>query len=157
MTDEEIDAEVDRLLGPSGRNAPADERSQIEREFRERYKGFLNILHINETDHREFVRTYLLREKVRQFVGDKVPTVAEQVHVYRLSVIPEGEIEIMKLKYEEAVTAHGTSPEGLHEAFKGITREFGKDALRLSGWEASWDGCPPACTRSTTRSSSIWT
>ena len=136
VTEEEIDAEVDRLLGPTGRDAPADERQQIEREFRERYKGFLNILHINEADHREFVKTYLLREKVRQFVGDKVPTVAEQAHVYRISVLPEGEIEIMKLKYEEAVNAHGTSPEGLQAAFKGIAREFAVDdpeTIRVGG------------------------
>ncbi len=136
VTDEEIDDEIDRLLGPSGRYAPADERPQVEREFRERYKGFLNLLQINESDHREFVRTYMLREKVRQFVGDAVPTVAEQIRLYRLSVVPEDELEILKLKYEEAVTTGGTNPEALHEAFKALAREFGRDdpeTLRRGG------------------------
>lgn len=140
VTDDEVDAEISRLLGPTGKDVPTDESQQVEREFRERYRGFLNLLHIGESDHREFVRTYLLREEVRQFIGDSVPTVAEQAHVYRVGISPDDEVEIMKLKYEESLVRDGTEPEALHEAFKAISREFGRDGPELlrAGGDLGW-------------------
>ena len=140
ITDEEVDGEIDRLLGPSGRNAPAAERQQIEREFRERYKGFLNILHIGESDHREFVRTYLMREKLRQFIGESVPNVAEQVHLYRFTVSPNDELEIIRLKYEESLSTGGKEPEAFHESFKALAREFARDGSEVArlGGELGW-------------------
>ncbi len=140
VTEKEIDEEIGSLLGPTGDNAPEDERQQIQREFRERYKEFLNLLLITESDHREFVRTYLIRAKVRQFVGDSVPSVSKQAHIYRMAVMPDDEVEIMKLKYEESVAKGGKNPQNLRDAFKLVAREFGRDDPEIlrRGGDLGW-------------------
>tara|TARA_A100001037_G_C14835035_1_gene493858 strand:+ start:17 stop:565 length:549 start_codon:yes stop_codon:yes gene_type:complete len=70
----------------------------------------------------------MLREQMRQYVGETVPTVAEQVYLHRIMILPDDEIDIMKKKYED-----GTP-------FKYIVREFSKDNEEVirRGGEIGW-------------------
>ena len=135
ISKEEVDNEIRGIIlqnDPSTLSVPKD---QLEREFQERYRAYLNTLQISDSEHRELVRRSLLREQFRQFIGDSVPTVAEQVHTHRILVNPANEVDIMLVKLRDAI-GESTEPEDLQAAFASIAREFSTDApelLRVGG------------------------
>ena len=136
VSEAEVDADIRALLAasPVGKT-----EEQLALEFRERYRSYLNTVQLSEDEHRDMVRRGILRDKMRQFVGESVPAVAEQVHLYRLVVSPEDELDVIRNKYN---TAKGFSkePEVLREAFKGVVREFSRDDPELvrRGGDLGW-------------------
>jgi hypothetical protein len=131
VSDEEVDAQIRASMDfLSGGASAGMSQAQLDREFGEMYGSYLNSIQISEEEHRQMVRRSLLREKVRQFVGESVPRVVEQRHVYRLVVFPNDEIDIMQTKYKDA-TENVTDPQQLAEAFKNITREFSRDSAEM--------------------------
>lgn len=140
VSDEEVDQQIQAtIIFQAGGQLAGKSEEQLDREFKELYSNFLNASQITEDEHRDIVRRSLLREKVRQYVGDTVPSVAPQYHVYRLAVGQEDEIDIMIGKYEDYVK-NSSDPLLLHEAFKAITREFSREAPELvrRGGELGW-------------------
>ncbi len=136
----EVDQQIQAtIIFQAGGQLAGKSEDQLDREFKELYSNFLNSSQISEDEHREIVRRSLLREKVRQYVGETVPTVAKQYHVYRLAISQEDEIAIMQTKYKDYVK-NSTDPLILHEAFKAITREFSREAPELvrRGGEVGW-------------------
>lgn len=138
VSDQEVDNYIRLLLYPTGPGAESDP-AQAEREFRERYSSYLNSIQLSNQEHRQVIRRSLLRERFRQYIGDSVPTVAEQVHLFRLVVAPEDELEIIKIKYRDAV-AGSKDPARLQEAFKQIVREFSRDNPEMvrTGGDLGW-------------------
>ena len=126
VSDKEVDESIRGLLGATVDEALGKDADQLERDFRERYKGYLRLIRLGEGEHREFMRKSLLREKLRQFIGESVPSVAKQVHLHRMTMSPDAEVNIMRVKFSDAVD-NSTDPEKLKEAFKEIIREFGVD------------------------------
>ena len=140
VSDEEVDQQIQAtIIFQAGGQLAGKSDEQLDREFKELYGNFLNSSQISEDEHRDIVRRTLLREKVRQYVGESVPGVAKQYHVYRLAVSQEDEIDIMFTKYQDYVK-NSTDPLLLHEAFKAITREFSREAPELvrRGGEVGW-------------------
>ena len=140
VSDEEVDQQIQAtIIFQAGGNLAGKSDEQLDREFKELYGNFLNSSQISEDEHRDIVRRTLLREKVRQYVGESVPSVAKQYHVYRLAVSQEDEIDIMFTKYEDYVK-NSEDPLLLHEAFKAITREFSRESPELvrRGGEVGW-------------------
>ena len=140
VSDEEVDQQIQgTIIFQSGGSLAGKSDEQVDREFKELYGNFLNSSQISEDEHRDIVRRSVLRERVRQYVGESVPAVAKQYHVYRLAVGQEDEIDIMITKYNDYVK-NGTDPRLLHEAFKAITREFSREAPELvrRGGEVGW-------------------
>ena len=140
VSEEEVDRQIQAtIIFQAGGQLAGKSEEQLDREFKELYSNFLNASQISEGEHREIVRRTLLREKVRQYVGESVPSVAQQYHVYRLAVSQEDEIDIMFTKYKDYVK-NSTDPLLLHEAFKAITREFSREAPELvrRGGELGW-------------------
>ena len=140
VSDEEVDQQIQgTIIFQSGGSLAGKSDEQLDREFKELYGNFLNSSQISEDEHRDIVRRSLLRERVRQYVGESVPAVAKQYHVYRLAVGQEDEIDIMITKYNDYVK-NSTDPRLLHEAFKAITREFSREAPELvrRGGEVGW-------------------
>ena len=122
VSDDEVDAQISIFIAfLSGVDTAGKSSDQISREFREQYGRFLNESQISEKEHRAIVRRVILRDKVQQFVGESVPLVAKQYHVYRLTVQPSDEIDSRQTKYEDMVR-DDTDPSLLAEAFKNITR-----------------------------------
>ena len=140
VSDEEVDQQIQAtIIFQAGGSLIGKSEEQLDREFRELYSNFLNTSQIDEAEHRDIVRRSLLREKVRQYVGENLPTVVKQYHVYRLAVNHDDEIDILQTKYNDYVKA-SDDPLLLHEAFKAITREFSRDEperVRLGG-EIGW-------------------
>ncbi len=140
VSDEEVDQQIQAtIIFQAGGNLAGKSDEQLDREFKELYGNFLNSSQISENEHRDIVRRTLLREKVRQYVGESVPGVAKQYHVYRLAVNQEDEIDIMFTKYKDYVK-NSNDPLLRHEAFKAITREFSREAPELvrRGGEVGW-------------------
>ena len=140
VSDDEVDQQIQAtIIFQAGGQLAGKSDEQLDREFKEFYSNFLNASQISEDEHRDIVRRSLLREKVRQYVGETVPGVAQQYHVYRLAVNQEDEIDIMFTKYNDYVK-NSTDPLLLHEAFKAITREFSREPPELvrRGGELGW-------------------
>ena len=140
VSDEEVDQQIQAtIIFQAGGQLAGKSDEQLDREFKELYGNFLNSSQISEDEHRDIVRRTLLREKVRQYVGESVPSVAKQYHVYRLAVNQEDEIDIMLTKYKDYVK-NSEDPLLLHEAFKAITREFSRESPELvrRGGEVGW-------------------
>lgn len=136
VSEEEVDAQINfSITLSSGVDPFGKSPDQLEREFDEQYGRFLNESQINEKEHRDIVRRIILRQKVRIFVGEKVPLVAKQYHVYRLTLQSGDEADVMRTKYQDMVRTN-TDPQILAEAFKNITREFSREpaeSLRIGG------------------------
>lgn len=126
VSDEELDFSINRIFEPSGASATTLDSAQSQREFNERYSSYLNTIQYSEDEYRQFTRRSILREKVRQFIGESVPNVGEQVHLYRLNMRPDDEIDIMLVKLKDSI-GDAKDPESLQQAFKGIVREFSRD------------------------------
>ena len=139
VTDEEIQAQIRGVFGARGSAAATLDPAQAEREFNERYRGYLTAIQYSEDEYHQLTRRSILREKVRQFIGESVPSVAEQVHVHRVIVSPNDEIDVMQVKLKDAI-GDSTAPTALQEAFKGIVREFSLDSPEMvrTGGDLGW-------------------
>ena len=136
VSEAEVDREIRSILSSSPIGKTED---QLEKEFRERYRNYLNAIQISGAEYSDLVRRSLLRERLRQFVGESVPSVAEQVHVYRLVVDPRDELDIIRTRYEDAKGV-GSDPIILARAFMEIVREFSRDDPEIirRGGDLGW-------------------
>ena len=76
-----LDQEVrDRIIGSSPELAevPPD---QLDREFAEAYRQYLDTSNLSESEHRSFVEASLLREELREFLSASLPETARQVNL----------------------------------------------------------------------------
>jgi parvulin-like peptidyl-prolyl isomerase len=136
VSDAEVDRDIRSLLSSSPVGKTDD---QLEKEFRERFGSYLNQIQISESENRDHVRRALLRARLQQYVGESVPSVAEQVHVYRLVVDPTDELDIIRTRYEDAKGV-SSDPITLARAFMEIVREFSRDDPEIirRGGDLGW-------------------
>jgi hypothetical protein len=135
----EIDQEVrDRIIGssPELADVPPD---QLDREFNEAYRQFLDTSNLTEEQHRGFVEASLLRGKLREFLGAAIPTTAKQANISWI-VIASGQEN-----GEEAVVAAQESvlevSERLQsgEDFAALAEAFSDDrSTAVNGGEYGW-------------------
>ena len=139
VSEAEVDAQIDSVMRPSSNFESGKSDEQIARETRERYSSYLNTIQIDESTHRDIVRRTMARERFRQYIGDSVPFVAEQVRVHRLIMPALGEIDIMKVKFEDA-TRDAKTPQDLAVAYSKVVREFSSDtpATLRQGGDLGW-------------------
>ena len=135
---QEVDNQIRFVLAPSESESLGKSAAQVEREYAERYRQFLNSAQVSEAEHRDLVRKSILREKLRQYVGDSVPLFAEQVYLHRIAMGPNDEIDIMQTKFADAI-ADDKSPESIRVAVREVAREFSSDpdTFQSSG-EVGW-------------------
>ena len=126
VTREEVDNQIRNSMAPSEAESQGKSSAQIEREYHERYRQFLNSAQVSEGEHRDLVRKAILREKFRQFVGDQVPVYAEQVYLHRIAMGYQDEVDIMQTKYVDLL-GDDRSPMHIRNATRAISREFSRD------------------------------
>ncbi len=86
ITKDDVEEELRRrVLPPKGEGQEVSD-AQLDAEYRQRYQRFLNDTQLADVDYRRIVEADLLRSRLRDKVGDQVPTVAEQVHVQLIQV-----------------------------------------------------------------------
>ena len=95
VTREELDDRIRGIMVPSADEALGKSEDQIQREFAEMYGQYLTATQVTEDEHRALVQRALLREKVRQLVGDSVPTIDEQVYLHRIVMHNQDEVDTL--------------------------------------------------------------
>ncbi len=123
---EEVDNQVRATMAPSELESQGKSNAQIEREYHESYRQFLNSAQVSEGEHRDLVRRAILREKFRQFVGDQVPVFDEQVYLHRIAMDYNDEVDIMQTKFADLL-GDNNSPEHIRATVRAIAREFSRD------------------------------
>ena len=136
---DEVTNSIRAVLSPSAADSQGKSAAQIEREFRERHRQFLNATQVSEAEHRDLVRKSLLREKFRQFVGDQVPAYAEQVYLHRVWMnAQDEEIDVMQTKLADAI-GDDKSPRNIRAVVLDIAREFSADPETYrTGGDMGW-------------------
>ena len=139
ISEEQFDSMIDDIMRPSESASLGKSEEQISRETSERYLAYLNTLQISQEKHRSIVRNEAIRERFRQYIGDSVPYVTEQVYLHRIITPITSEMEIMIIKFDD-LTRDAVDPIELREAYKSVVREFSRDnseIIRLGG-EIGW-------------------
>lgn len=127
VSDEELDAEVrDRIVGPPKEGQQVS-KEQMDREFREAFRNHLNQLQVSEATYRGIVRDDLLRDKLREQLGQDVPTVLPQIHLYRILVDTQEKANEVKIQFQR-----GTPFEKLVDQFSIDSEDVRK------GGEVGW-------------------
>jgi len=135
----DVDQEVrDRIIGssPELADVPPD---QLDREFNEAYRQFLDTSNMSEEEHRGFAEASLLRDKLREILGADVPTTAKQANISWI-VISSKESD----GEEAAMAAQATVIEVSErlqrgEDFAALAEAFSDDrSTAVNGGEYGW-------------------
>ncbi len=127
VTEDQIDDEIRLRLLPNVAEGQEVAEEQLEREFKERYRQYLNAIQFSEEEYRVMVLADIERDLLREIVGQDVPRIAEQIHVNAIAMPDLGELEILKSKF-----ADGTN-------WKQLVREFNQDPqLANSDGDLGW-------------------
>ena len=120
-------------------SAPGSPNPDTEKGARERYRELLNRVRLSEAEHFEQVRKAILREKLRQSVGESVPRVVEHVRLHRVAMRPDDEIEVMRAKLADLV-GDSPGPMAVSSAAARVVAEMSRDAPDVvrDGGDLGW-------------------
>ena len=134
----EIDQEVmDRIIGtsPELADVPPD---QLEREFKESYKQYLNTLNLSQSEHRNFVEASLLREKLTEILSAEVPTIAKQANMSWIVISTEASNPDQSLLIAERIQKVSDRLQQGDE-FAVLAEEYSDDrSTAVNGGEYGW-------------------
>jgi parvulin-like peptidyl-prolyl isomerase len=98
-----------------------------EKEFKEWYRQRLNESRLSESEFRDLMRTNLSSQRLYGYLAERVPTIAEQVHLYMISVKNFEDAKKVKERLEAG------------EDFRTLAREVSSDEeLKKKGGELGW-------------------
>ena len=138
VSKDEVDNRLRTTMAPSQSESLGKSDAQIEREFNERYRQFLNTTQVSREEHRDLIRRAILREKFRQYLGDQVPAFGEQVYVHRIGMSQQDEVDIMRTKLADTI-GDDNSSENIRFAVGSASREFSSDQFTVqSGGDLGW-------------------
>ncbi|MFN3974751.1 MAG: SurA N-terminal domain-containing protein [Dehalococcoidia bacterium] len=101
VSQQDIDQEVRRrILGERPQNDPTP-TDQLEREFRERYRQYLTTIGLSEKEHRQVVEWDLYRERMRDYLGQTIPSVQPQVRLSRITVATQEKAQEVVQRFKE--------------------------------------------------------
>ncbi len=134
-----IDQEVrDRIIGrsPELADVPPD---QLDREFNETYRQYLDTSNLSESEHRMFVEASLLRDELREYLGQNLPESARQVNLSWILISSRAEEgEEASLAAQETVREVALRLEN-GEDFAIVAENFSDDRTSaVNGGEYGW-------------------
>ena len=134
-----IDQEVrDRMIGrsPELAEVPPD---QLDREFNEAYRQYLDTSNLSESEHRMFVEASLLRDELREHLGQNLPETARQVNMSWIVIaMRQEEGEEAALAAQETVQDVTRLLES-GEEFATVAENFSDDrSSAVNGGEYGW-------------------
>ena len=119
VTDEELNAQLrEEFLGTLDPDVGTSE-ADLETEFRERYRQFLNQIQLSAGEYEAIVTRNLYREKLEEHLGATVPTELPQIHLYALAVQTAEIAEEARTQFArgtpfaELVAEHSADPEAI--------------------------------------------
>jgi len=120
VTPEDIDRELRRI-------ARGGSETISESEFKEWYRQQLNETRFSESEYREILHTRLLAVRLHEYLAERVPTVAEQVHLHIILFETYEDAEKIRARWEAG------------EDFADLAREASIDELsREKGGDIGW-------------------
>lgn len=120
VSEQDVDRFVEELARGGG-------DSITEAEVREWYRQQLNENQLSDAEFRELLRRDVLAARLTEYLGERAPTVAEQVHLYLIA----------QNSYEEAMAVAAQLAEGAD--FFALAREVNADPrLRERGGDLGW-------------------
>ena len=93
VSPEDIDQELRRI-------ASGESETISEIEFKEWYRQLLNEIDFSDSEYRDYIGTRLLSVRLHEYLAERVPTVAEQVHLHAILLSTE-ETEKIREKVDE--------------------------------------------------------
>ncbi len=87
VTPEDIDQALRGIAG-------GESETISESEFKEWYRQLLNEIDLSDSEYREIMAASLLRFRLHAYLAERVPTVAEQVHLHTALLSTEEAVEI---------------------------------------------------------------
>jgi len=126
-TETEINDALKKRLGALPKEGEQATDEEIEKRFRELYKQRLAQVNLSDSKYRQVMRALLLRDKLKEYLSDRLPAVAEQVHVLGIMVQDEETAKRVKKQVEDGAN------------FGNLARESSidvktKDNLGDMGW-----------------------
>ena len=127
VTPEDLDAEVRlRIIGevdPVSTSTP----QEIETEFQESYRQFLNQIQLTPGEFEEIIERELYRRKLEEYQGNTIPREQPHIHLYALALPASEQVEEARIKFERGST------------FTELVEEYALDpeTLRREG-EVDW-------------------
>jgi len=127
---DDVDQEVrDRIIGASTENLVDLEPGQLDKEFEEGYRQYLDTINLSVKEHRYMVEADLLRLKLTDALADEIPSSAEQSMISWI-VLPEDRVEDIP-KIIEGLEAG--------QEFVDLAEEFSSDrTTAVNGGEVGW-------------------
>ena len=123
-TEEDITWELMRQASGAGDNTTAN---ISESEFKEWYRQQRNESGLTDAEYKDLVRTSLLADRFQQYLAERVPPVAEQVHLHA----------ILLGTYEEALQVKARLESG--ESFAALAKEVSLDGTASeNGGDLGW-------------------
>ena len=96
VSDEEVTKAMKERVGAAPREGEQVTDQEVNQRFQELYKQRLAQINLSDSKYRDVVKVLLLRDKVREHLSVRIPTVAEQVRVSGIRV--DDEDTALKLK-----------------------------------------------------------
>ena len=119
VTDEELNTQLRseflRELSPDVGTSD----SELDTEFRERYRQFLNQVQLSAGEYEDIVTRSLYRQKLEEHLGAAIPKELPQIHLYALAVqtqeiAEEARTEFLRgTPFAELVAEHSLDPEAV--------------------------------------------
>ena len=81
VSSEEIDQEIRNVHYPNISNSDQSDKDALDREFLEIYKSYLNLTKYSDKEYRDLIQMGLLRTKLTNYLGDRIPTIANSVYL----------------------------------------------------------------------------
>ena len=104
VTPEELDAELRlRTLGPVD-PASTSTPAELESEFQEIYRQFLNQVQLTDDEYREIVKRDMYRLRLEEHVGSTIPREQPHIHLYGLALQSLEDVEEARTKFERGAT-----------------------------------------------------
>ncbi len=98
-----------------------------ESEFKEWYRQQLNETGLSDSEFKEYVATSLLAARLHEYLAERVPTVAEQVHLHVIVLETSGDAEKTRERWKAG------------EDFADLAREVSLDEqLKETGGDMGW-------------------
>ena len=96
-------------------------------EFREWHRQQLNETGLSDSEYKDLMRTLLLRAGLHMYLAERMPTVAEQVHLHAIFVESYEDAEAIRARWEAG------------EDFADLAREVSTDEASVeNGGEIGW-------------------
>ncbi len=88
-----------------------------ESEFKEWYRQLLNEIGLSDSEYKEIVATSILRDRFHEYLAERMPTVAEQIHLYAILLETYEDAEEIRARWEAG------------EDFADLAREVSLDEM----------------------------